>query len=90
VVAVGHDELEPPAPGTSTTRIAAGVVLAEPRTAASCGRRSSGIVATPTLGLSVMEAYAVTLAPACVSALKRTVLPELGRPTIPTCKGTSA
>ena len=49
--------------------------------------RSSGMTAIPTFAFSTTDAYAVTSAPACVSALKSVVLPAFGRPTIPTCRG---
>ena len=44
----------------------------------------------PTFDFSATDAYAVTSPPALVSALKSVVLPALGRPTIPTCSGSSA
>ena len=69
------------------TRIAAGVTLREPTTRATSSSRSSAMVATPTFAFSDTDAYAVTSAPACVSALKSVVLPLLGRPTSPTCIG---
>ncbi len=71
-------------PGTSTTRIAAGVRLREPTSTARRSSRSSAIVAMPTFDLSVTDAYAVISAPAFVSALNSVVLPAFGRPTIPT------
>ena len=45
-----------------------------PRRASS---RSSAMVAMPTFAFSVTDAYAVTSAPACVSALKSVVLPAV-------------
>ena len=43
-------------PGTSWTRIAAGVTFFAPTSAATRSSRSSAIVAMPTLDLSVCEA----------------------------------
>ena len=54
------------------------------------GSRSSAIVAMPTFGLSVTEAYAVISAPARVSALKSVVLPLFGSPTMPTSRAIAA
>ena len=71
-------------PGTSTTRIAAGVTFFEPTTSASRSSRSSAMTAIPRFGFCATSAYAVTCAPARVSALKSVVFPELGRPTMPT------
>src|SRR5262249_49613518 len=59
----------------------------EPTTSARRGSLSSAITAIPTFGFCVTSAYAVTCAPACVSALKSVVFPELGRPTRPTRSG---
>ena len=70
------------------TRIAAGVTFFEPTTSASRSSRSSAITAMPRFGFCVTSAYAVTSAPACVSALKSVVFPELGRPTMPTLSAT--
>ena len=70
-------------PGTSTTRIAAGVTFFACTTSASASSRSSAIRAMPTFDLSATDAYAVTSAPAFVSALNSVVLPAFGRPTIP-------
>src|SRR5690348_2626026 len=67
-----------PVPGTSITLSAAGVIFLAFSTAATGSRRSSGIVAMPTFSLPGTEA------PVRVSALKSVVLPELGRPTMPT------
>src|SRR5436309_7807475 len=67
-----------PVPGTSITRRAAGVIFFAFSTAATGSRRSSGIVAMPTFSLPGTDA------PVRVSALKSVVLPEFGRPTIPT------
>src|SRR6059058_3421056 len=67
-----------PVPGTSTTRTAAGVIFFAFSTAATGSRRSSGIVAMPTFS------FPGTDDPVRVSALKSVVLPELGRPTMPT------
>ena len=71
-------------PGTSWTRIAAGVTFFALTTAASFSSRSSAIGAMPTFVFAVALAYAVISAPAFVSALKSVVLPEFGRPTMPT------
>ena len=60
------------------TRRAAGVIFFAFSTAATGPRRSSGIVAIPTFSLPGTEA------PVRVSALKSVVLPEFGRPTMPT------
>ena len=58
--------------------------------AASRSSRSSAIVAMPTFGLSVTDAYAVISAPARVSALNSVVLPLFGSPTIPTSSAIAA
>ena len=79
-----------PVPGTSTTRIAAGVTFRAETSAASRGRRSSAIAAMPTFGFSVTDAYAVISAPARVSALNSVVLPLFGSPTIPTSSAIEA
>ena len=77
-------------PGTSTTRIAAGVTFFAWTRAASRSRRSSAMVAMPTFGLSVTDAYAVISAPAWVNALNSVVLPLFGSPTIPTSSAIEA
>ena len=69
-----------PVPGTSTTRIEAGVTFFAPTVSASCRSRSSGTAAIPTLSRPV--------AAAPVSARKSVVLPAFGRPTIPTWSAT--
>ena len=68
-----------PVPGTSSTRIMAWVSFAEPSTRATSSRRRSAIPAMPTCSFASW-----TDAPARVSALKSVVLPDRGRPTIPT------
>ena len=62
--------------------LVAGVVFAEPSTAAIGASRSSGIDAIPTFSLP----YAPAGTP--VSAVKSVVLPAPGRPTSPTSSGT--
>ena len=69
--------------------MAAGVTFFEPTTSASRSRRSSAMTAMPRFGFCATSEYAVTCAPACVSALKSVVFPELGRPTMPTRSATS-
>ena len=76
--------------GHVATRIAAGVTFFAPTSSASRSRRSSAIVAMPTFGLSVWDAYAVISAPAFVSALNSVVLPAFGSPTMPTSSATAA
>ena len=70
-------------PGGSTTRTVAGVVCAEPSTAAIGSSRSSGIGSMPTCSFP----YAPPGTP--VRAVKSVVLPAPGRPTSPTSSGTS-
>ena len=48
------------------------------------------MVAMPTFGLSVTDAYAVISAPAWVNALNSVVLPLFGSPTIPTSSAIEA
>jgi hypothetical protein len=60
------------------------VTFLEPMIAANRSRRSSAITAMPRFGFCATSEYAVTCAPAWVSALKSVVFPELGRPTMPT------
>ena len=71
-----------PVPGTSTTRIVAGVILRAPTSAASCSSRSSAIDAMPTFSLPKPAP------PVFVSAVNSVVLPAPGRPTIPTSSAT--
>src|SRR5258706_9799847 len=59
------------------------MVSRESATSARSSSRTSGTGATPMLADDCVAAYAVTSAPAFVSALKTDVLPTLGRPTIP-------
>ena len=73
-----------PVPGTSTTRIAAGVTFRAFSTAATCGSRSSAIGAMPTCSFRSCAAT-----PALVSALKSAVCPAPGAPTIPTSSPTT-
>ena len=68
-------------PGTSTTRIVAGVIFRACSIAATCGSRSSAIGAIPTCSLR-----SCSCAPAWVSALKSEVFPESARPTMPTSR----
>jgi hypothetical protein len=69
-------------PGTSTTRIVAGVTLRAPTSAANCSSRSSAIDAMPTFSLPKPAP------PVFVSAVNSVVLPLPGSPTIPTSSAT--
>ena len=71
-----------PVPGTSWTRIAAGVTFFAATTRASASSRSSAICAMPTLVLPYSPP------PVFVSAVKSVVFPAPGRPTIPTSSAT--
>src|SRR3954447_16580095 len=59
------------------------MVSRDSATVARSSRRASGTGATPMLADDCVAAYAVTSAPAFVSALNTEVLPTLGRPTMP-------
>src|SRR3954454_10455320 len=62
----------------SWTRIVAGVIFRALTPSASCSSRSSAIGATPTFVLPYSPP------PVFVSAVNRVVLPDPGRPTMPT------
>ena len=76
-------ELRRPDPGTSCTRIVAGVTFRAFTTAASAPSRSSAIGAMPTF------VFPYSPPPALVSAVKSAVFPLPDGPTMPTSSATA-